>query len=293
MENSYDYLKNKYESMSPDELLNFGKTYDNPLFKIRDASYKDFIKKGFFTSSESMKIWIELIDIVLTKQPKLLNDDVVNYVHGFPHMICDSVTELYMKHSIESMETTGTEKICAICLSRIFEKTFIKICECEAGKNVHLFCAQKLIKNNIFDCKSCLKKYDVCETRYRSSIGINRSVDTRIYFPFSDCYPIPLMSNKYYFEQDMKTFQEKMTYAVYFLQTKRVKNLLEISTKDDIDSFIESVKKQYGYIHYHIINNTFKFSEKISMPSNLLRTNNEEAHQEIEKMITEKLQFYL
>ena len=262
---SYESLKLKFTSMSSNDLLTNDNDKNNAISLIMEAAHKDHLKKGFMTSTKSLIHWVELLDYVLSKQPKLATESKINQYNGFPFVIANNVREIYTKY----YDSGADHDACTICFSSILKNTLIKICNCEIGV-VHLYCAQQLIINGHINCVACKCEYQVCEIRKRS---IER-YDSRIYFPFLDCYPLPLMINHYIFHLD--GFTDKLTYAIFFLQIKRIVCLIDNATMDDINNFIKYVKTLSMYI-YFVITETNEFLFKITMPSNLLRENNKEA----------------
>lgn len=278
MNDYYKFIKKKYETMSSEELLNFGnKERDHPLSLICIASNNDFKDK------KCMKKWLSLMEFVLTKQPKLLDDIVVQKMYNFPFTMYDSIFELYSKYYNELEECKGEkgekeEKCCSICLSSIFRNKMLKMCECEAGKNVHIFCAQKLIRNEIFNCGVCKKKYDVCEPKFRDY----ELIDPQIYFPFQDCYPSTLFANRCSNIGD--NFYSKLERAIIFLQVNRVKYLLDNASEQEINGFLKNNLKEL----FHTKDNILKIKYE-TMPSNLSRMHNRESFSQIEQLVSKKL----
>lgn len=91
---------------------------------------------------------------------------------------------------------------------------------------IHVDCFKKW-----FDTTNCCKTCEICNKKYELNeqchgifgLGANPKIDTRIYFPSNDIYPIPLSSrptlNKY-------TGISRLQMAINYLQTERVRELL-------------------------------------------------------------------
>ena len=120
------------------------------------------------------------------------------------------------------------DKLCKYCLSGIPSTTLIHPCDCV--QPVHINCFRKWYTEN---GRSCC---EICRAKYKSNIKLFKynlcgvTEDERIYFPFDDIYPVPLMTT---YDIERTSNDMKLTMALCYLQYPRVENLLNTTKETD------------------------------------------------------------
>ena len=151
---------------------------------------------------------------------------ILEYYHGY------QFSELLMDYAKTNNDEADK---CYICLSELMKFEMITGA-CNCVYKVHLSCIQKYIKklkkdkllakdldtsNKSYDeelkCSICGEKYKLNEQRIKSNM-INSNYDENIFFPFIDCYPVPLFTNQYHYELEDEI--SKINYAIVYLQTE-------------------------------------------------------------------------
>ncbi|CAH6421147.1 Hypothetical protein UVM_LOCUS376 [uncultured virus] len=170
------------------------------------------------------------------------------------------------------------DKMCPVCLSDREQSDVVRLCSCTSG--THLRCLlETLPKTGRSWCGVCLMPYRLNEPR----LNFSGNADERVFFPWNDIYPQPLFRGRMIYGN--LTAEQRLQYAILFLQTRRVQDLLDTepswADRDQLTAFVRDEDRRCCFAHpedgvVRLLDN---------MPSNLPRCSNAAAYFVIELLL--------
>lgn len=137
---------------------------------------------------------------------------------------------------------------------------------CKCVTPVHIQCFSKWYDQSKPKCEICGDPFSrINEPKFHGSISWG-SIETKIFFPFDDYYPVPLMTS-----HDIRRVEgnERFIHALCYLQCERMKDLLQNEETPPI------------------LGHMLTYFREGSMPSNYLKSYNQEAYAEMETILRE------
>lgn len=169
---------------------------------------------------------IDIVKLLLDKEPQLITDKCYS---GCKYYKNDKMLSLLFEYDIsENLDN----KCCYIChLTRMEETMLYDICICKMP--IHHQCFIKLF-NKTKHCNTCKSDFIINEKRYKNTM-FGSQFDDRIFSPFDDYYPLPAFPDKYI---KVDTLENKITFAIMYLQYSRLKSLLDTITGEQFKKYI-------------------------------------------------------
>lgn len=139
------------------------------------------------------------------------------------------------------------DNLCSICLHTEPKYQLVNICKCKTS--THTKCLIRLNEHKrLTNCRVCLGKYKINTPIYRViELGTSPIIDSTLYFPHSDFYFQPLMSDNNLHQ--IKGI-DRLKFAIWYLQVDRVKELLK---EEDIKKELLNIDMGYGQTPLHQI----------------------------------------
>jgi hypothetical protein len=223
---------------------------------VLDSRIKHFIKiddnKRFNENIEKYIKNVESQTYIFNNLRFTINYDPTtfkNYSYCLTNELLVSLISEYYDDDSESKE------ICKYCLQSQPKSSLVHVCLCTDP--VHIRCFRGFYKSKekkIKNCEICNDNYSKLNEKRILAGGFytETSIDERMFFPFNNYYPTPLMSTN---SIEKKSETEKYEYALMYLQCKRMEDLLEKAK-------IAGEKPNFGY--------SLNYLESC-MPSNYLK----------------------
>ena len=183
--------------------------------------------------------------------------------HKFASFRCvDNADE--MLQMIQQYENESLDEVCKYCMSSVPKETLVRPCKCD--NPVHISCFKKWYGYGKDKCEICDDPFSRINVQHMESRCGRASLVEKIFFPFDDYYPVPLMTS---YDIHKVSGNDRYVYALLYLQIPRMKDLLENNdTKprfgDDLRYFIEGC-----------------------LPSNYLRSSNKKVYAEMLSLLKE------
>lgn len=209
---------------------------------------------------------------------KILIDNYEDYYDLITTIKSPSKETEYILEILYTFLPNDENNLCSICLETEPKKLLINCCDCKTSS--HATCLLKLHKYKPLEkCSVCTKKYQINQPVINTNSGINIiPVNVNIFFPHNDIYYLG------YEQFDKFIGMERLTMAIAFLQTERVRELLQ--EKDILDNFPNYYFGYEGYkqtpihalcngnlftnVHYKFGENRYKYNNILKL---LLQTN--------------------
>lgn len=266
----YNYRKNKYNidigSFNHNllefiyfELLSIG--WDR-FESMSPLSFMDFRSNCVLTPP--VKKTLDIIEYISSKCPKLITTELIKKYMTFR---CQPIVNILCNYYSEVH--TDNDNSCYLCMSD-YRCDLIKT-PCKCKMQIHIECLIQYIEKVNTRCMTC--KSDI---EHFNSNG-------RIIFPKLNIYRMPLVNIYKVIDKDDKT--ESLRYAIIYLQTERVKDVLNSMSSDEYKIFLETVDR-YGLLTINPLNNNIKLCDVLF--SNLPRRNYAKEFKEIEDELERK-----
>ena len=205
-----------------------------------DNIWSDSFVSPFYKNKSLEKLkckkYLELLDVICQFVPHFINEIMFTSLNGKANYdVIDVLNNYYQK---------DTDDKCYICFGSYSNELVDNICNCKTSK-VHVGCLIKTVKELGDKCLLCNK-------------SINARIDSRkrIFFPFSNMYWSPLMSNMIIIPKE--DFAESLIFATIYLVTDRVDQLLKSITDEEFFKFKHNFKNVPKGAKYYI---NFKLSD--------------------------------
>lgn len=214
--------------------------------------------RGYYCYNNNSKKVCDIAKLLCENNPKLITSKAFEMANFHKY---NDLVDLMASYVNDEKDDK-----CYICMcSEPKTELLMNLCECKS--KIHVRCAEKLINESKDDkCKVCTKlyKYSHFKTMFRLIM----------YYPCDDFYPNPIMTS--YPIKKIDKMNDKIYYAMQFLQVKRFDELLKNLTKDEIYNFFfsKSFRTLYKY-----------FTEYGNMPTNYFRNKHKEKYDQIEEII--------
>lgn len=212
--------------------LNYTQGENPDEFTLKKISIFDFkCVSRDINIEQRKKIYLEILEMLVEKFPKLITDKVIEIIHRWNVTIMIEIVTKYMRDDMNNIDA-GNE--CYVCSLSYADQLINSPCSC---KNlVHLHCLIKITKENGDTCRTC-----------RNNFGHQIDNRGRYFYPKIDIYASPLMSNYIMIEND--DYKNKLHFAIAYLQVERVLELLSAFTKDMLEDYI----KDADYYALHVV----------------------------------------
>jgi hypothetical protein len=274
------YSDNKYKNTSLFNmniihymLFVLGSTSGCEHIHVDIISVRDFDENNLFRNSHlsenkinARKQFITIFEIICKKVPQLIENK-------YFERVCNSkqLTAILATY----YENENENENCFICQSSHNFQLLNMPCNCTS--KIHLNCLVELYKTNGNICKTChgeLHGVTVCSDHAL----ISRKSEI-IIFPDLNIYVI-FASKRYII---INTLQQKIDFAIAYLQVEKVKQLFESITNEEFITYVKSIK-HYGYTYllkpFRLSNNT---------GANILRNDKPYEYKMIDKIIKNKM----
>ena len=215
----------------------------------------------------------KLGNLVVKKQSIALYGVTYNKYNfeGFPFLYTiDPLVELISSYDSIGMDEDvdpSKTQCCRYCLVAVPTQDLILPCKCVDP--VHIKCVFKEGKKI---CGVCKMRWETNEVRFKFNFDEGEE-EKLVFFPCNDFYPVPLMSTS---ELRKVISDDRFIYALCYLQCKRMKHLISEIKKEEGQSEIILKKKLGSMLNYFTLG---------SMPSNYLKKNNQNAYNEMKKIL--------
>jgi hypothetical protein len=223
--------------------------------KVQPSPYK---KHNHELHLECVNLYCEILDYLCSKYPQSIKPSHFECMNAYSATRVIKILQKYFQ------DDAPLESSCFVCGTSYSSNLITCTCKCKI--NVHLQCLIELITKNSDTCKTCLTKF-----------GSKIDKRGRMFFPDSDIYASPLMSS-YIFP---KTLNDKLHFAIIYMQVNRVKQILQSMTPEQFTDY----KNNADYVSTH----SPTFYDLISNPySNYSRHMYPIQHQQISQLLIEK-----
>jgi len=216
----------------------------------------------------------KILEIICKKEPKLIKETMINSCNrSMNHKLTKILSNYYENDVVNNDEN---EERCIYCFSSHKSELIENICLCK--NKLHICCLIEYIKQNCNYCKVC--KYDL--KPHKDNRG-------RVYFPFSNIYPEPLMS--YYNIIEKNDVENSLYFSSTFLIVERVEEILKNLSKEEYlnfrNKYIKVPKKAKFYIKFKLSENDFLMMTPYPT-SNMSSKEYPEKHKSINNLFMEK-----
>lgn len=156
-----------------------------------------------------------------------------------------------------------SEITCCICLSSFPETEMVQPCDCRV--HYHIECFSKLNRN----CIVCKRECSRINKQMVYTTMIGSGYDNRVYFPFDDYYPVPMITSA-----PIRKCKGDMRYklAIIYLQAGRLRDLFESNP-----GYLPDINKEIDYL------------TESCMPSNYMLIDNISGYAEISEVLLKYL----
>lgn len=182
---------------------------------------EDYMYRGK-KNANIIKLYLEILEIICKRCPEFITESMIKYYNSIrAHSIVGVLSNYYEDNNND---------MCHVCFSSHAAGLIDNTCLCK--NKIHIECLIKTVK--------CLGH--ICKTCYHDN-GSEYTINSDIIFPFNDIYKNPqadrycVIDNKYL----------SLHYAIAYLQSARVTDILISFTKDDYDCY----RKNADYVHVH------------------------------------------
>lgn len=185
-----------------------------------DNIWNDSFTSPFYKDKEKEKCkkYLELLKVICKYFPHLINEKHFGFLNRARNYETIEILNNYYFENKEDM--------CYVCFGSYKNELINSICDCKNLK-IHVGCLTKIAKH----CDKC----GVCKKHFNCGIDSRN----RIFFPYSNIYWSPLMSNVEIIEDD--DVEKSLVFATTYLVIDRVKEILENMSDE---KFIE-IKNKY------------------------------------------------
>jgi len=249
-----DRVKELINESSKEELLNF--------HEIKTTNYQEFLNilEYIFLKIDSYykstrEPCFNLIKHICKIYPEFITNKLIK---GRCYDFIKNMNVLQILRN-NMIDNENDDEQCIICFSSNKNLLINNTCSCK--NKIHLDCLTNSIKHNINN------DYDICKTCETTN---NCVIDEkyRFLFPNKNIYRQPLLSNYVFIDENNK--KEQLFFAIIYLQTKTVENILNNMTSDE---FIEYRKWLRDITGIHRIKN-----DKLVLADNLYSNLSKDKH---------------
>lgn len=229
-QNILDYVLTSLSSFSSVKYLPTLSNTWNDSFTNPYMNYKE-------TEKLKCKKYLELLEVLCEYLPHFINEKHFKTLNYSANVRCIEVLNKYYQKE--------NANFCYICLGTYQNELIDSICNCKNCK-IHVSCLISVVKKLGDKCKTCNGNF-------------NHRIDQRcrVFFPFSNIYFEPLLSNLKILPSD--DFGSSLHYACCYLVADRVEQLLEEISDDEFLSFKNRFKHIPTEAKYYI---TFKLDKE-------------------------------
>jgi len=166
---------------------------------------------------KAMELYCQILNLIASKFPSSITERIIESQSS---QRTTKIVEILTNHYIEP---PGKEA-CCICFSSHGSSYLIdNTCFCKT--KIHVECLIKSVRKLGDKCKTCTHSY-----------GSVVDSQGRLLFPFKDIYKLPLI-NQYVIATDTNL---KLHYAIAYLQTDRMSDILMGFSSEDYFSYLQS-----------------------------------------------------
>jgi hypothetical protein len=200
------------------------------LASISSCSFRNTFWKNEKIEKIKCAQYKKIVHLICAKAPQLITE--IMFVVASKSMNYDISRILHQYYEGENKSQ------CMICTSSQSHELITNVCKCKSI-SIHIHCLIDMINMCGLKCKTCLSDFKVHIDNRR-----------RMFFPFSNIYPEPLMSYYHIIPED--DLVSSLKSASFFLIEKRVQEILNRLTKEEYIQFRNTYINVSKEAKYHI-----------------------------------------
>jgi hypothetical protein len=253
---------------------------ENLLSEIFRCGYNDF-------NYDEYKLKFADIEQIIKNNQKQINEkcyETISHIKSFK--IKKEIYDILNKYDNNDIDCDK----CYICLSGRIKSTLLNnICTCKIYAHYHCI-IDYIYHNKSFSCSICRRNLLIDEdNNHDDSAWFNKI----IYFPYSNFYPVNLITNTFTSNKQNCEFEESLYLALEYLQIKRIENLIKDVQICKITSFLEKYKRRPIFSKNRLFIKNIKGDILLSINPVYTREINEKKFLDIENLMMNKINILL